>query len=73
MLFRRALPGFNFQRNLVRFVEETVTERERVTVTVVDLLRDTVTVRVTLPVMLRVKGIVLGMPLTDRVMLTEIV
>jgi hypothetical protein len=54
-------------------VEETVTERERVTVTVVDLLRDTVTVRVTLPVMLRVKGIVLGMPLTDRVMLTEIV
>jgi len=64
---------FNFQRNLVRFVEETVTERERVTVTVVDVLREGVTERVRLPVTVRVKGCVLGMPLTERVMLREIV
>jgi len=66
-------PVFNFQRNLVRFVEETVTERERVTVTVVDVLLEAVTDRVRLPVTVRVNGCVVGMPLTERVMLTEMV
>ena len=64
---------FNFQRNLVRFVEETVTDRVRVTVIVVDVLLEAVTERVRLPVTVRVKGCVVGMPLTERVMLTEIV
>lgn len=64
---------FNFQRNLVRFVEETVTDRERVTVIVVDLLLEPVTERVRLPVTVRVNGCVLGMPVLDLVMLVEIV
>ena len=57
----------------MRFVEETVAERERVSVTVVDLLREGVTDRVTLPVTVRVKGCVLGIAVLERVMLVEIV
>lgn len=41
-------------------MEETVTLLDRVTVTVVDLLREGDRVRVTLPVMLRVKGMVVA-------------
>jgi hypothetical protein len=44
----------------VRFVEETVAERERVSVTVVDLLREGDRERVTLPVRLRVKGLLVA-------------
>jgi hypothetical protein len=44
----------------VRFVEETVAERERVSVTVVDLLREGDRERVNDTVTLRVKGLLVA-------------
>ena len=57
----------------MRFVEETVAERERVSVTVVDVLLEAVTERLRLTVTLLVKGCVVGMPVLDLVMLIEMV
>jgi hypothetical protein len=52
-------------------VEETVAERERVSVTVVDLLREGDRERVTLPVTLRVKGLVVAIGLRLTVIEVE--
>jgi hypothetical protein len=56
----------------VRFVAETVTDLERVTVMVVDLLRERVIVYVLEGVIERVKGRVVGIAETERVIVGDI-
>ena len=57
----------------MRFVAETVTDLDRVRVTVGVMLRDTDTVYDTEGVPERVKGLVVGMPVVDLVSVTDLV